>query len=247
MRPKILILGRETDIGKHRSYVAAVRGAGGEPELALPTGGAVRNESALEEFLRPFQGILFPGGPDIEPWRYGEEPHKKLGPTDPELDEGQLVTARIVLSHDIRTLAICRGLQIMGVAVGATLYQDLPSQRPSEDIHNIREPTKCLAHEAIVEEDSLLARLSGSAKFRVNSRHHQAVREGEPAGLIGPFRIVARAPDGIIEGIEVPAHPFCLAVQWHPENLSKDGNPAAEGLFRGFVEVCRTIMPPTVD
>jgi len=236
MKPRIFIVGRETNAGYYQPYMNAVRGAGGEPDLALPAEETAKDAGALNEFLRPYQGILLPGGVDIEPWRYGEKPHEKLGPIDPELDEGQLAVARFVLSKDVPTLAICRGLQVLCVAVGATLYQDLPSLRPSDVNHDIREPKHHLAHEVVVEEGSRLARLAGSTRFLVNSRHHQAVREGGTASEIDSFRIVVRAPDGIVEGMELASHRFLVAVQWHPENLFLAGDPQAQDLFRGFIE-----------
>jgi len=218
----------------------AVRGVGGEPGLELPSVEVATDEEALKAFLRPFQGILLPGGVDIEPSRYGEKPHPKLGPVDPGLDEGQLAVARLALRGDVPVLAICRGLQIMGVAAGAALVQDLPSDKPSDIRHDVKEPKHALAHEVIVAAGSRLARASESARFEVNSRHHQALKLGESDAELGPFRIVARAPDGIVEGMEIPDHPFIIAVQWHPENLFLVGDPQARALFRAFVEACRT-------
>jgi len=236
MKPRILIVGRKT---LPESYVKAVYGAGGEPELALPSEETAKNGGALKDFLRPFQGILLPGGADVNPRFYGEDAHKETRIAEASLDEGQLAVARFVLREGLPTLAICRGLQVMGVATGVTLYQDLPNQRPSDINHDEKDkPKNHLAHEVVVEDDSFLRRLSGSARFLVNSRHYQAVRENGEAGCIGPFRIVARAPDGIVEGMELASSRFLVAVQWHPENLFLAGDPQAEGLFRGFVEAC---------
>ena len=237
MKPRILIVGHRAKAGYNQPYMDAVRGAGGEPELILPTKETAKDDKALKDFLRKYHGILLPGGVDIEPWRYEEKPHENQGRTDFALDEGQLAVARYVLRENLPTLAICRGLQIMGVAVGSRLYQDLPSQRPSEVNHNILEPKDHLAHEVIVENGSLLARHCGSTQFRVNSRHHQAVRESVETENIGPFRIVARATDGIVEGIELASHRFLVAVQWHPENLVSNHIPSKR-LFRGFVDAC---------
>jgi putative glutamine amidotransferase len=208
--------------------------------LILPTKETAKRDNALKDFLQPYQGVLLPGGVDIEPKFYGEKPHKKLGKnTDPELDEIQLAIALLAMKIGRPTLAICRGLQIMGVAVGFGLYQDLPSERPSKVNHDIREPKDKLAHEVDVIEDSHLARLSGSKRFLVNSRHHQAIKEFGTLGEIGPFKIVARAPDGVVEGLELPSPRFVVAVQWHPENLFLTGNPQARGLLRGFIKACR--------
>jgi len=237
MNPKILIADRATNGAKGQPYTNAVRGAGGEVEMALPSAEKAQDENALREFLRPFQGVLLPGGTDIDPARYGEIPHEKTKPPDRGLDESQLAIARFVLQQEIPTLAICRGLQILAVAVGFGLYQDLPSQRPSNVNHLMggAENKNKMAHEVVLDENSRLARLSGKARFQVNSRHHQAVRERDAAGWAGPFKIIARAPDGVVEGMEHPAQPFLVAVQWHPENLAADHEPS-QGLFRGFIE-----------
>ncbi|MGA2586215.1 MAG: gamma-glutamyl-gamma-aminobutyrate hydrolase family protein [Candidatus Aminicenantales bacterium] len=237
MNPKILIAGPEANAGYLQPYADAVSGAGGEVELDLPAKETTNDENALKEFLRPFQGVLLPGGTDIEPGRYGEGPHERLKPPDCGLDESQLAIARFVLRHDLPTLAICRGLQILAVAVGFDLFQDLSSQRPSSVNHLMSGPENKnkMAHEVVLDENSRLARLSGSARFQVNSRHHQAIRERDATGWAGPFKVVARAPDGVVEGMEHPAQPFLVAVQWHPENLTADHSPS-QGLFRGFIE-----------
>jgi len=240
IKPKILIAGPKAKTEYYKPYMDAVRGAGGEPELGLPSVDAARDEKAIAAFLRPYRGILLPGGVDIEPCRYGEEPHRKLGPVDGELDEGQLAVVRYVLVHRFPTLAICRGMQVMGVAAGGSLFQDLPSQRPSNINHSIREPKDRLAHEAIVDAGSRLCRVSGSTLFQVNSRHHQALKLGEGDAGLGPFKIVARAPDGVVEGMEIQDHPFCVAVQWHPEDLFRAGDPQAQALFRAFIDASRT-------
>ncbi len=237
MNPKILIAGPAANSGYLQPYADAVRGAGGEVEMDLPARETTKDESALKEFLRPFQGVLLPGGTDIDPARYGESPHERLKPPDRGLDECQLAIARFVLGHELPTLAICRGLQILGVAVGCDLYQDLASQRPSNVNHllSVAENKNKVAHDVVLDENSRLARFSGSARFQVNSRHHQAIRERDATGWAGPFKIVARAPDGVVEGLEHSAQPFLVAVQWHPENLAPDHSPS-QGLFRGFIE-----------
>ena len=237
MNPKILIAGPAAIAGYLQPYADAVSGAGGEFEIALPAKETTKDESALKEYLCSFQGVLLPGGMDIDPARYGESPHERLKPPDRGLDESQLAIARFVLQQEIPTLAICRGLQILAVAVGFGLYQDLPSQRPSSVNHLMggAENKSKMAHEVVLDENSRLARFSGSARFQVNSRHHQAVRERDTAGWAGPFKIIALAPDGVVEGMEHPAQPFLVAVQWHPENLAADHAPSL-GLFRGFIE-----------
>jgi putative glutamine amidotransferase len=243
--PRILVLGHASDPAYYRPYLDAVRGAGGEPALDLPGTAACADEGALRKFLGGYRGVLFPGGIDVEPSRYGEAPHPKLGRTDPALDAGQFAAARFVLAGVLPTLAICRGLQVIGVAAGGALYQDLPSQRRSLLRHNVPDPKDALAHRVFAVAGSRLAALSGATDFMVNSRHHQAVRgDAEYPGRVGALVVTARVHDGLIEGLELPSHPFLVAVQWHPENLVTSSDEAAarpaRSLFRGFVEACRS-------
>lgn len=235
MIPLILVLGLDADDDYLRTYTDAIRFAGGEPERRWPAEFLRRDEALLEGFLKSYAGIVLPGGEDIEPRRYGDSPRPELGPTIPELDEGQLAAARVLLRSRIPVLAICRGMQVLGVAAGRGLIQDLPTQMPSAIAHNIKDPKNFLAHEVEAAAGSRLAALCGGTRFAVNSRHHQAVRDGGPPGL---FHITARAADGVPEAMECGKHPFLIAVQWHPENLVY-GNAPALGLFHGFVEAAR--------
>lgn len=176
-KPRILLPGRDSESKYLEPYAEALRRTGGNPIREWPPMDALSDDSAMEEFLRQYQGVLLPGGIDIEPWRYGEDPHKNLGSTDRDLDEGQLAIARFVLNYDFPALGICRGLQILAVAAGATLYQDIPSQRASCISHQILDPKDHLAHEVALLEGSRLAHVSASCRFLINSRHHQAVRD----------------------------------------------------------------------
>jgi putative glutamine amidotransferase len=243
--PRILVLGHASDPAYYRPYLDAVRDAGGDPVLDLPGAAACADEGVLPGFLAEYRGVLFPGGVDVEPSRYGEAHHPKLGTTDAALDEGQFAAARLVLAGALPALAICRGLQVIGVAAGGALYQDLPSQRRSLLRHNVPDPKDALAHRVFAVAGSRLAALTGAPDFMVNSRHHQAVRgDAEYPGRVGALVVTARVQDGLIEGLELPSHPFLVAVQWHPENLVVSGDAAASlparSLFRGFVEACRT-------
>ncbi len=235
MNPRILVLGLDRDADYLRTYTDAVRAAGGAPYRRWMAEECRRDDRAIESFLADFAGIVLPGGEDVEPHRYGESPLPELGPTNAELDEGQLAAARVLLRSRIPVLAICRGMQILGVAAGKGLIQDLPTQRPSTVAHNVKNPKDFLAHEVEAVRDSRLAAICGATRFEVNSRHHQAVRAG---GACGPFQITARAADGVPEAMEIGDHAFLIAVQWHPENLVY-GNAAARGLFQGFIEAAR--------
>jgi len=238
VRPKILIVGPGAEAAYFEPYAEAIRFIGGDPELRLPEPEIAADGKKLSSFLNPYKGVLLPGGADIDPYYYGEEPHPKSRPARPDLDKGQLAVARILIREFIPTLAICRGLQVVTVAAGGTLYQDLPSLYESKIKvkHRISEP-EALAHPVDADKGSRLADICGATRFEVNSRHHQAAREGKTAGRIGPLRIAARAPDGVIEGMEIPAHPFFLAVQWHPENLVKTHAPS-QNLIRAFIDSC---------
>ncbi len=237
MQPRILIAGPEDKAEYLQPYGEAIRRAGGEPVRDWPASSLRNDHKALEAMLARYDGLLLPGGADVEPERYREPRHPALGETDHELDEGHFALARLVLRVSFPTLAICRGLQVMAVAAGGSLYQDLPSQRDGTLNHRIRTPKDHRAHFVEVDPESKLASVVGSMRFEVNSRHHQAAREANSCGWIGALRLVAWAPDGVIEGMEHPGREFLVAVQWHPENLvPADAHSMA--LFRAFVQAC---------
>jgi putative glutamine amidotransferase len=212
--------------GLYQSYARAVALAGGAPVL-IPSLGASDVES-VRALFESLDGLLLPGGADIQPALYGAEPRPELGEADPSLDETELQLTRWALDEQLPVLGICRGQQTLNVAAGGTLYQDIPSDLPDALIHRV-EPRNAIAHTIEVEADSRLADLLGATDVPVNSLHHQAVREVAPG-----FEVVARAPDGVIEGLEHPGHPFAVAVQFHPEELVP-GHEASERLLRRFV------------
>jgi putative glutamine amidotransferase len=233
LKPRILVAGPDRQDGYLRTYVSALTLAGADARRAWPVAG--RFPGSVGDWLAEYDGVVLPGGVDVMPSLYGEEPHPMIGDTDEELDRVQVALANHALATGFPLLAICRGAQVLGVAAGGTLYQDLPSQRPSVVNHQIREPKDALAHEVKVDAASQLAGVTGLTRFSVNSRHHQAVRCDEE--WLGPLRVVARAPDGLVEAVEHPMHPFLIGVQWHPENLAA-GHVEALALFRGFVVAC---------
>jgi len=183
-------------------------------------------------------GLLLTGGDDVAPSRYGEEPHATVvSDSDAGRDEFELALVREARARDLPIFAICRGVQVLNVACGGTLVQDIPSYVTGAVRHSLPVPPNTaysLAHEVWIEKDSLLARLmgerlSGQDSCDVNSRHHQAVKD-----VAAGFRVSATAPDGVIEAIEDPAVRFCLGVQWHPENFWRTGE--FRPLFEGFLE-----------
>ncbi len=182
---------------------------------------------ALEGILARLDGLLLPGGGDVDPVHYGEEPHPRLGSVDPVRDELELYAARWAAAHGLPTLGICRGAQVAAVALGGSLYQDLEAAGFTQIGHRQTAPAPALWHSVETEEDPWLTPLFGR-RFRVNSYHHQAIRDP------GPLRVAARAPDGVIEAAYLPGHPFFLLVQWHPELL-----PSHRPLFALLAERAR--------
>jgi putative glutamine amidotransferase len=181
--------------------------------------------------------VLLTGGVDVDPREYGDAERHPSIEVDPARDKYELALARAALERDVPMLAICRGAQVLNVAAGGTLIQDLPTALPSEVEHTIYKPRNAIAHDVIVAPDTRLAGLldAGSGpehRVPVNSRHHQSVKEVAPA-----FVVSATAPDGIIEAIEKPSAAFCIGIQWHPENFWRTGEFAQ--LFDGLIEAAR--------
>jgi len=171
--------------------------------------------------LAAVRGLVLTGGEDVAPARYGAAPHPRLGDVDPVRDAAELALIAAARARGLPILAICRGIQILNVALGGTLYQDLASERPGPVPHN----DETGRHPVHVEAGSLLERTLGTRSASVNSRHHQAIRDLAPG-----LKAVAWADDGIIEGAEPSdaKEPWMVAVQWHPEDLTE------RALFDGF-------------
>jgi putative glutamine amidotransferase len=186
--------------------------------------------------LKDLDGVLLTGGGDVDPAHYKAEPHPKTEPPDAARDSFELELVRLALEGDVPILGVCRGLQVMNVAAGGTLIQDIASEVNHPLGHHIESPLYAIAHEVWVARDSALAatmkeELGDGEVLQVNSRHHQAIKQVAPG-----FNMSATAPDGVIEAIERPASRFCVAVQWHPENFWRTGEFRA--LFEEFVKAC---------
>jgi len=210
----------------YAEYSRAVLDAGGAP-IILPV---PQNGASLGAILDRIHGVILTGGPDINPLEYAEEPIQGLGEIDPELDLLELSTARMAFTRDLPIFAICRGIQVLNVCRGGTLYQDIPRQVQDSILHSQKAPKSTLTHTVAIESGSLLYSLLKKKTIQVNSKHHQAVKDVAPG-----FRISARASDGVVEAMEYPEKPFALGVQWHPEG-TYDADPYAKKLFRGFVK-----------
>ncbi len=207
--------------------VNAIYQAGGLP-IMIPLGLA---EGDLQAILARVDGVLLPGGGDVDPsyYRYpASDLHKRV---DMDRDRVEIVTAQTAVTHHKPLLAICRGHQVLNVALGGTLWADIPSEMPGALAHDFDDvkPRNYAAHTITVVPDSILAYHLGTTETAVNSLHHQGIRDLAPG-----LRAVATAPDGLIEGVELPGHPFAIGVQWHPEWLVAD-NPAMHRLFQGFI------------
>lgn len=194
----------------HEDYYRAISIFGGLPML-LPG----NNIEDIENIFNIIDGVLITGGDDVDPSLYGEPPHIKLGNVNPYRDEFELALAQRAIGMGMPVLGICRGAQIMNVAMGGTLYQDIDSQfRETPIAHRQKAPTWYGIHDAIIDRDSILYSIVGQENIRVNSFHHQAVKEVAPG-----FTAVAHAPDGVVEAIAKDDHPFIVGVQWHPEKM----------------------------
>ena len=217
--------------GQGYDYCRSVVLAGGAPLLIPLELGPDAWHSAYERL----DGILFPGGVDVNPRHYGEQPHPHLGDVDDALDEAELLLARWALADRRPVLAICRGIQLINVAAGGTLYQDLPSQVAGILCHACYPPTyprDSRAHIVDVARGTRLSAILGEGELWTNSRHHQAVKDVAPG-----FAVTACTSDGMIEAIERVDAPFLIGVQWHPENLAA-ADPQMLVLFRSFVQAC---------
>jgi putative glutamine amidotransferase len=211
-------------------YVASVEQSGGSARVLEVT-------ESPRSVLADIDGVLLTGGGDVDPAFYGEERHPAVYDAEPGRDEFEIDLARRAIDTDLPLLAICRGTQVLNVAAGGTLVQDIPSAIASDVPHSIETPKDAIAHVVRVTTGSVLERVLGRSlsdvrPCSVNSRHHQSV------GRVAPrLSTSATAPDGVVEAIESPEARFCLGVQWHPENFWRTGE--FRSLFDAFVEAAK--------
>lgn len=213
--------------GVNASYVRAVLRAGGLPLVLSPLLGAAHNGPVLDLL----DGLLLTGGEDVDPAHYGQPPHPRLGDVDPERDAFELGLFRDAQARGLPVLAICRGIQVVNVALGGTLWQDIPSERPEALPHAQQSGRDDRTHDVVIQPDSLLAAALATTRCPVNSFHHQSIRELAPG-----LTVSGRAPDGEIEAVESDAGaPWMLAVQWHPEEFHRHAAAPDHGLFDALV------------
>jgi putative glutamine amidotransferase len=213
------------------TYIMAVQAAGGIPLLLTPHF-TPEVQAALWQRL---DGVILTGGGDIEPARFGEPRHPSVDDVSPARDELELGLTRRAVTDDVPLFAICRGIQVLNVALGGSLVQDLPSEWPNALVHSQKAPRHEPAHPVkVMGEGTRLGRVLGSLEVEVNSMHHQAIKR-----LGDGLREVAWAPDGVIEGVEMAGDDrFVLGVQWHPEELVGH-DQAARNLFAAIVDAAR--------
>lgn len=207
-------------------YVDAVRAAGGIPILLTP------GETAWESLLSRIDGLLLAGGGDIHPDRYGGEEHAEVYGVDQQRDTFELQMVPWAISNQLPLLGICRGLQVINVALGGTLIEHLPDEIGEEIPHRLP-PRQSVGHEIKLTPGSSLLEIYRQTTFSAASLHHQAIRDVAP-----PLTITARAPDGTIEALQLAEHPELIAVQWHPEMTAAE-DPVQQRLFSAFIEICQ--------
>jgi putative glutamine amidotransferase len=231
------IIGLTTYTGKNKAghpivalmnqYLDAISQAGGVPML-IPSGITSQAVAALFERL---DGILLTGGGDIAIERFAGEPHPSVGGVEPGRDDVEFALVQAAAESGKPFLGICRGFQVVNVALGGTLYTHIQDQLPGAIKHDYDSDTQrqTLAHTIRMEKSSALAGILGESDLNVNSLHHQGAKDLAPT-----VKPAAYAPDGLVEGLELPGHPFGMAVQWHPEWLLDQ--PVTLRLFEAFVE-----------
>ncbi len=207
-------------------YIEAVAASGAEPVV-------LEADHGPQGLLKYLDGLVLSGGGDVDPALFGEAPHPAYSPAEEGRDAAEIALVHAALVSKTPVLAICRGIQVLNVAAGGTLVQDIPTEVRHSLAHRIDKPKDFPAHEVAVSPGSKLASLLGADASRpiveVNSRHHQAVKAVAPG-----FHVTAKAIDGVIEALESDDRSaFCVGVQWHPENFGADSR--FRQLFRGLI------------
>lgn len=220
----------ETSYMVNRHNVMAITKAGGIPVM-LP----YLSKEDVPQIADQLDGLYATGGYDIDPTLFGEEPHPNLGTIIPARDAFEIALMKQLLKMDKPVLGVCRGCQILNIAVGGDMYQDMYAQIDRDLLqHSQKAPASHASHFVDVVKDSLLHELTGTARLKVNSRHHQANRT-----VSDSFQISGTASDGVIEAIESKTHGFALGLQWHPESMIVVNDAASLEIFQGFIKSCQ--------
>ncbi|OHT10462.1 Protein NtpR [Tritrichomonas foetus] len=226
----------------YHDYPLSVIRGGGLPVI-IPLNDDAETISGIVSKL---DAVIMPGGPDLDPLLYGEEPLNNLGAVHCELDKFQFMVLDSAINYSLPIFGICRGLQLMNVYFGGTLYQDLPSQNytiAEKVLHQQTNAKKYESHSVSITDGSILKTLLQKNDIRVNSLHHQAIKDVAPG-----FKVTAIARDGVVEAIEKPnSDPPIFAVQWHPEAITCKGIDTFLPLFQYFVEVALKSSEKKID
>jgi putative glutamine amidotransferase len=215
--------------GSNVAYIRSVSNAGAITVL-IPSN--LANED-LDNLLTNLDGILFTGGSDLDPACYGSALYSKVQEIDTERDRVELYLVRKAVQLQLPFFGICRGCQVINVALGGSLYEDLADQFPGDIQHDKHDkPRNSLVHPVVMKATSRLNEILEESSIEVNSLHHQGINQ-----LASKLTAVAHAPDGLVEAVELPAHPFGLAVQWHPEELQ--AYEPMRKLFGAFIQACQ--------
>lgn len=223
---------RDNALALRMTYVRKLSRLGAVP-LVIPPDPSLD----VGEVLERVDAVLLSGGGDVDPRFYGEEPRRGMGRVEPGRDELEIRLVREAFSRGKPLLAICRGIQVVNVALGGTLYQDIELEVPNAIKHRwirgseFEVPMWYPVHWVEIDTGSRLFRILGTRRLLVNSFHHQAVKRVAPV-----LRPVAWAPDGVVEAVEAPHHPFFIGVQWHPEAMDDE---YSWKLFQAFVDAAR--------
>lgn len=230
MKPIVGITAEITDDGNHflrPVYAKAIIQAGGIP-LLIP----LVPEEHIDTLCNQIDALYLTGGEDIDPSYYGEEPDVVLGKVSPDMDRMEFSLVKKMLELDKPFIGVCRGLHMLNVATGGSLYQSIHTQREEKSIlHKQNAIRTHRSHHVKVEKDSRMFDMLQESEFKVNSYHHQGVNKVKE-----PLRIVARASDGLIEGLESTEHSFVFGFQWHPEEFAIDGDEPSKRIFEAYID-----------
>ncbi|WP_312432147.1 gamma-glutamyl-gamma-aminobutyrate hydrolase family protein [Lacrimispora sp.] len=218
------------DVKARPTYMRALKAAGAIP-VVMPLDAS---EEDLKQLSKDMDGFLFTGGPDVHPFLFGEETQAHCGNVSAARDQMEISLLPMIMELRKPVLGICRGIQVLNIALGGTIWQDIPSQvaRDFPLAHSQPFSYDMPCHTVALTEGSLLARISESSSIKVNSMHHQAVKDLAPELIASAY-----SPDHLIEALEMTDYPFFIGVQWHPEYLWEK-NKEAFRLFQNFVNAC---------